>query len=174
MTTGLKITNYSELKAGAGQEPRVLLGVINPSGKRINQLFSAKDVSSLFMQTPGLDRSKLFLDNKASVKFQDLKSGENLATQLLIDQGNSFSLKLGAGHHVKTKFIEGKTRIPSRVKLELAEGASLTTTKGKLNIEGVHYPRELRTYGDETEVTISQQAGKLRFELALERDLPIT
>jgi hypothetical protein len=173
MSSKLKITNYSELKTSDSEGPSLLLGVISNSGKRINQLFSAKDAQLLFEMTPGLDRNKLLLDNKASLKFQDLKDGESATTKLLVEQGNSFSLKLGTGHHIRAEIRESRMRIPSRVKLEMAEGASLTTIKGRLNIEGVHYPRELRACDDNTEITITQVAGKLRFELANERDLPI-
>lgn len=161
MVAGLLITRFIQL---SGPVPTILLGAQKSDGSQINKHLP----ESILGKIPGFNPNNFDLADGANVKFGDVpghKTGARREIVLKLKQGNLFALTAGAGIDIIIKTKESQTKIPSRVKLQLAQGATLTAQKGKLNIDGKHYPSQLRGFDDDTNVTIAQNNGKLQFSL---------
>ncbi|MDA1021379.1 MAG: hypothetical protein O2962_07520 [Cyanobacteria bacterium] len=161
MVAGLLITKFIQL---SGQVPTILLGAQKSDGSQINKHLP----ESILGKIPGFNPNSFDLADGANLKFGDVpghEKGNRRKIVLKLKQGNSFAVSAGAGIDIKTNIEEWTTNIPSRVKLHLAEGATITAQKGKLNIDGRHYPSELRGFDDDTNVTVAQNNGKLQFSL---------
>ncbi|MBT6843960.1 MAG: hypothetical protein HOA17_09260 [Candidatus Melainabacteria bacterium] len=160
MVAGLLITKFIQL---AGKVPTILLGAQKSDGSQINKHLP----EAILDEIPGFNTREFNLADGANLKFGDVPGHEKGARRkivLKLKQGNSFAVSAGAGNDIKTNIEEGPTNIPSRVRLQLAEGATLTAQKGKLN-PGSHYPNGMRGFSDETLVTMTQNNGKLQFSL---------
>ena len=160
MAAGLIITKFIQL---GGNVPTILLGAQKSDGSQINKHLP----EAILDKIPGFNTKVLNLADRANVKIGDVTGHEKGARDkivLNVKQGNSLALTAGTGNDIKINIEEGKTKIPSRVKLQLAEGSTLTGPKGQLN-PGSHYPNGMRGFSDETLVTMTQSNGKLEFAL---------